>query len=282
MIIISRNLAKHYSYLNDENDLENHELDLALDCLEKSFSAACDSKIKNYMIDRLERLCERVNNIRQRLVFLINLKFHAQWFLSLLLMGIALSSDVLADEPTLKLFLTIDALLLGQALAQLLDFKRFAQVFTKNMADKLGLLRGYEGHKIDAPHLKGSMELLRLSFAYPESSTLLFNNYSFSFKAGGCYVICGPSGAGKSSLLKLLMGFYEPRSGYVIIDGQDIQSLNPSSLRKHFGFVAQSSRLLNASIFENIRAGRNIGREAVLDSCAQPCTIRSHFRFART
>jgi ABC-type multidrug transport system fused ATPase/permease subunit len=180
-------------------------------------------------------------------------------------MGISLSIDFGIDEIALKLLIVIDAIILGQALAELLDQRRPKKVFTPNIIERLNAMQAYPGHKIEATKILGNIELIRLSFSYPESSILLFNNFSQSFKAGHCYVLSGPSGCGKSSLLRLLMGFYDPRSGYVIVDGQDIRSLKLSSLRRNFGYVGQNSRLFGGSIAENIVAGRNISKEAVLD-----------------
>jgi ATP-binding cassette subfamily B protein len=78
---------------------------------------------------------------------------------------------------------------------------------------------------------------------------------SFTVEAGQKVAIVGASGAGKSSLVKLLFRFYDPQSGRICIDGQNISSVNPDSLRRVIGVVPQDTVLFNDSIFENIRYG---------------------------
>lgn len=67
--------------------------------------------------------------------------------------------------------------------------------------------------------------------------------------------LVGPSGGGKSTILRLLFRFYDPRSGHIYIDGQDIRQVTQLSLRKNIGVVPQDTVLFNESIYYNIQYG---------------------------
>src|SRR6202034_3426847 len=68
--------------------------------------------------------------------------------------------------------------------------------------------------------------------------------------------VVGPSGAGKSTLVNLLLRFYEPEAGRILIDGQDIATVTQESLRAQIAMVTQDTSLLHRSIGDNIRYGR--------------------------
>lgn len=110
----------------------------------------------------------------------------------------------------------------------------------------------------NAPQLlldKGKIEVKNLSFRY-QSERPILNNINFTVAAKQKVAIVGSSGAGKSTLLKLLFRFYDASEGQILIDGQDIKSINQSSLRRALGIVPQDTVLFNQSILENIRYGR--------------------------
>jgi ABC-type multidrug transport system fused ATPase/permease subunit len=67
--------------------------------------------------------------------------------------------------------------------------------------------------------------------------------------------LCGPSGSGKSTVMNLLLRFYDPTSGAVLIDGTDLRRIRRDTLRTHFALVQQESFLFNDSILDNIRYG---------------------------
>ncbi|WP_414830384.1 ABCB family ABC transporter ATP-binding protein/permease [Alteromonas sp. H39] len=84
----------------------------------------------------------------------------------------------------------------------------------------------------------------------------ILKGVSFDVKPGQKVAIVGESGAGKSTLMKLLFRFYDPNSGTVSIDGQDIRTVTQDSLRRHIGIVPQDTVLFNDTLIENIRYGR--------------------------
>lgn len=90
-------------------------------------------------------------------------------------------------------------------------------------------------------------------FSYQKEPVL--SHISFSVKKGQTVAIVGESGSGKSTLLDLIPRFYDPNSGFIAIDGENIQDISLDSLRSMIGIVAQDSLLFNGSVLENIAFG---------------------------
>jgi len=91
-----------------------------------------------------------------------------------------------------------------------------------------------------------------VSFSYGEDSPLALDNVSFNISPGSRVAFAGGSGSGKSTILKLLMGLYEPKEGEIIIGGKDITILSKENLRNLFAYVPQDSFLMPGTIRENI------------------------------
>ena len=92
-------------------------------------------------------------------------------------------------------------------------------------------------------------------FGYESERTIL-HGLSFEVEAGQNVAIVGPSGAGKSTIARLLFRFYDPQSGRILIDGQDISEVTQASVRAAIGIVPQDSVLFNETIGYNIAYGR--------------------------
>lgn len=101
----------------------------------------------------------------------------------------------------------------------------------------------------------GGFEFRNVSFAYDESGRGL-EDLAFRIPAGTRVGIVGATGAGKTTLLNLLMRFYDPTSGVVLLDGQDIREYRIADLRKQYAVVLQEPVLFAASIAENIAYGK--------------------------
>ena len=103
-------------------------------------------------------------------------------------------------------------------------------------------------------NVKGDIQLNEVTFAYPGQHTV-FQNLSLQIPAKQSIGIAGATGSGKSTLVKLLLRFYEPQQGRILIDGQDIQTLNIYDLRRCIGWVSQDVFLFQGTVAENIAYG---------------------------
>ena len=101
----------------------------------------------------------------------------------------------------------------------------------------------------------GSVKFEDVVFSYDPARAIL-KGISFEIPAGKTLAVVGPSGAGKSTLSRLLFRFYEPQSGRITVDGQDIALVQQASLRENIGMVPQDTVLFNDTIGYNIRYGR--------------------------
>ncbi len=116
--------------------------------------------------------------------------------------------------------------------------------------------------------VKGDVEFDNVSFGFANSSQGL-HNVSFKVKAGQTVAIVGPTGAGKTTLVNLLQRVYDPQGGQILVDGHDISKVTRKSLRRYIATVFQDAGLLNRSISENIRLGRENASEEDMRRAAE-------------
>ncbi len=107
---------------------------------------------------------------------------------------------------------------------------------------------------IELENVKGEIVFENVSFSYVPGKKVL-KNISFKVRPGEKIVIVGPPGSGKSTILKLIIRFYDPDEGRILIDGIDIRDIKLSSLRKYVAYVSQEPFIFNRSIRENIALG---------------------------
>ncbi|MBE6638500.1 MAG: ABC transporter ATP-binding protein [Ruminococcaceae bacterium] len=101
----------------------------------------------------------------------------------------------------------------------------------------------------------GVVSIHDLSFSY-EKDQKLIENMNLSVRSGQRIAIVGPTGCGKTTLINLLMRFYEPNAGKIMLDGTDIRTLRRGSLREQYGMVLQDTWLSHGTVKENIAMGR--------------------------
>ena len=129
------------------------------------------------------------------------------------------------------------ALAASERVFEILDTKAEVQ-------DRPGAIRPIE-------RLKGAVEYRQVVFGYRQDGTVL-SDVNLTVRPGERVALVGPSGAGKTSLLKLLMRFYDVRSGAVLIDGYDVRDLPVAFLRGQIGLVQQEPFLFNGTVRQNI------------------------------
>ncbi len=99
----------------------------------------------------------------------------------------------------------------------------------------------------------GRIEFQSVSFRYSDKYPWLLRNLDLVIKPGQLTVLIGPSGCGKSTLAKLLLGFYPPTDGRILIEGQDTRSMSANELRAAFGVVPQETTLFSGSVYDNLQ-----------------------------
>ncbi|WP_051418466.1 ABC transporter ATP-binding protein [Mesoplasma seiffertii] len=105
--------------------------------------------------------------------------------------------------------------------------------------------------------IDGDIIFKGVSFAYPEKPTkTVLPKFDFVFEKGKSYAFVGQTGSGKSTISKLLLRFYDPTEGEILINGtQNLKDLNLASYLKHIGYVEQEPQIMYGDVFENVRYG---------------------------
>lgn len=108
-----------------------------------------------------------------------------------------------------------------------------------------------EEKKLQPERFGGAYEFSGVTFRYGSKRPVL-TDLSFSIKAGTKVAFIGPSGCGKSTLVKLMLKFYSPEAGKILLDGNDLLDLDTAHLRAHIGYVPQEVFLFSGSIRDNL------------------------------
>jgi NHLM bacteriocin system ABC transporter ATP-binding protein len=123
-------------------------------------------------------------------------------------------------------------------------------------------------HKADPGRISGQVTVSNVGFRYRSDGDLTLDGVTLAIEPGEFVALVGPSGSGKSTLFRLLLGFDAPEVGTVYFDGQDMAGLDLNALRRQFGVVLQTSRLMSASIFENIASSARITMEEAWEAAS--------------
>ena len=115
--------------------------------------------------------------------------------------------------------------------------------------------------------IKGSIEFKNVSFTYPNETKESLTDVSFVIKPHQRYAILGKIGSGKSTILKLILNLYKPQSGTILIDGVDINQIDPILLRDNISYVSQDITLFEGSLKDNISYGSSyIDDESIIQA----------------
>ncbi|KAK1368231.1 Multidrug/pheromone exporter, MDR family, ABC transporter family [Heracleum sosnowskyi] len=197
----------------------------------------------------------------------------ALWYGSVL-MGKGLASF----KSVMKAFmvLIVTALAMGETLAMAPDLLKGNQMVASvfELLDRKTEVVSDVGE--DVTIMDGTIELRGVQFCYPSRpDVLIFKDFDLRVHAGKTMALVGQSGSGKSSVLSLILRFYDPLAGKIMIDGKDIRKLKLKSLRKHIGLVQQEPALFATSIYENILYGKEGASEGEVIEAAKLANAHS-------
>lgn len=134
--------------------------------------------------------------------------------------------------------------------------------------------------KSDATELenvKGSVEINNLYFSYNPDRELL-KNVNINVEPGKTVAIVGPTGCGKTTLINLLMRFYDPNNGAILVDEVNTQDVTRQSLRQNFGMVLQDTWLKSGTIADNIRLGKTDATDEEIIEAAKKAHAHSFIK----
>ena len=104
--------------------------------------------------------------------------------------------------------------------------------------------------------LEGRIEFRGVNYKYPSRETQVLKDLSFSIAPGEVAAFVGPSGSGKTTIVHMLLRFFDPVSGSILLDGHDMTDLDTTDLRAHMGLVTQDTILFDDTVYKNITIGR--------------------------
>lgn len=156
---------------------------------------------------------------------------------------------------------------------------------TQNILDLLSsspTIDSHGGRAVEPTQVRGSLSLQGVVFSYPAKhcERPAVNGFSLELPAGTTTAVVGRSGSGKSTLMALLLRMYDPCKGQISLDGEDIRLLQPWTLRKCFGLVAQETQLFAGTIEDNIAYGLQKHEYSVeeLDEAAKCANVQEFLR----
>ncbi|MEO0327352.1 MAG: ABC transporter ATP-binding protein [Pseudomonadota bacterium] len=191
------------------------------------------------------------------------------------LIGIMVIDLWLADQTSLGSVAFVLAmslrlrLLLNRLLGNLNGFFRNVGV-TQNTMELIAQPHGIRDvpDALDFEFRNGEIRIENLTFHYDRPEGAL-NDLSLNIKPGEKIGIVGSSGSGKTTLIHLLMRFFEPQSGRILIDGQDITKVKQDSLRQYFSFVQQDVQMFHRTVYKNIAYGMPDISKAKVEAAAK-------------
>lgn len=181
----------------------------------------------------------------------------------------ALNGDIGVGSYSVLVYLTQRLL---WPLTRLADLTDLYQRSMSSIERVMNLLQtpvniAYEGRSLPRAAVRGEVVFDEVSFAYDGTTRPALDRIDLRIEAGRSAAFVGGTGGGKSTLIKLLLRFYEPQQGRVLLDGMPIGELNLQDLRRAIGYVAQDTFLADASVAQNIAYGMpDATREAVIEA----------------
>jgi ATP-binding cassette subfamily B protein len=193
-------------------------------------------------------------------------------FLATLVVGgkLALSGALGVGSFSVLVFLTQRLLWPLTGLAETVDMYQRAMASTARVLDLLEtpVSLSHAGKALPRASVKGEIRFDGVTFSYPGRKPAL-RDVSLTIPAGTTAAFVGATGSGKTTLTKLLLRFYDPTAGAILLDGQDIRGFDPRELRRAIGFVSQDTFLFHGTARENIAYGDPAKGAAPVEAAAR-------------